>query len=91
MFVISPWLGAIVVALIVLVSLVRALIKKAGRILEGSPWYVRLALLVAVGIGTFRLLSRKKQARPQRIQHPPDSWEPAHATGPGRVGSRPDR
>jgi hypothetical protein len=76
-FATSPWLGATVVALIVLVGLVLALIKTAGRGLEGTPWPVRLALLVTVGLGIFRLLSRKEQATPQRIQHPPDGWQPA--------------
>jgi len=36
-FATSPWLGAIVVALIVLVSVVLALIKKAGRVLDDTP------------------------------------------------------
>jgi len=87
----SPWPGAITVALIVLVGLVLALIKKAGRVLQGTPWYVRLALLVTAGIGIFRLLSRKKQATPQGIWHAADGWEPRPATGPDRVGSPPDR
>jgi hypothetical protein len=76
-FAISPWLGATVVGLIVLAGLVLALIKRARLILEGIPWSVRLALLVTVGFGIFRLLSRKKQATPQRTQHPPDGWQPA--------------
>ena len=63
-FTTSPWLGAIVVAVIVLVGLVLTVIKKAGRVLEGTPWYVRLALLVTVGFGIFRLLSQKKRAMP---------------------------
>jgi hypothetical protein len=89
-FATSPWLGAIAVALIVLVSLVLALIKKASRVLEGTPWYVRLALLVTAVIGIFRLLSRRKQATPQGIWHPADGWEPAPPrTDP--VGSPPDR
>ena len=65
------------VALIVLMGLVLALIKTARRELEGAPWPVRLALLVTVGLGFFRLLSRKEQATMQRIQHPPDGWQPA--------------
>jgi hypothetical protein len=73
----SPWLGAVVVALIVLVGLVLALIKKARRVLEGTPWYVRMALLVTAGFGIFRLLSRKKQATPQRIWHAAGGWQPA--------------
>lgn len=74
-FATSPWLGAMMAALIV-VGLVLALIKKAGRVLEGTPWYVRLALLVT-GFGIFRLLSRKKRATPNGIWRPPDGWEPA--------------
>jgi protein-S-isoprenylcysteine O-methyltransferase Ste14 len=70
-FATSPWLGAIVVALITLVGLVLALIKKAGRILENIPWYVRLALLVTAGFGIVRLLGQKKQARPPGVKHPP--------------------
>jgi hypothetical protein len=76
-FATSPWLGATVVVLIVLAGLVLALLKTARRILAGTPWSVRLALLVTAGLGIFRLLSRKKQATPQRIQHPPDGWQPA--------------
>jgi hypothetical protein len=75
-FTTSPWLGAIVVALIVLVGLVLALIKQAGRVLEGTPWYVRVALLVTAGFGIFRLLSRREQATPQRIWHPPGGSQP---------------
>jgi hypothetical protein len=63
-FATSPWLGAIVVALIVLVGLVLALIKAAGRVLEGTPWYVRLALLATAGSGIFRVLNRKRRATP---------------------------
>jgi len=76
-FATSPWLGATVVVLIVLAGLVLALIKTARRVLDGIPWSVRLALLVTAGLGIFRLLSRRKQATPQRIQHPPDGWQPA--------------
>jgi hypothetical protein len=76
-FATSPWLGATVVALIVLAGLMLALIKVARLVLEGTPWYVRLALLVTAGLGIFRLFSRKKQATRQRIQHPPDGWQPA--------------
>jgi F0F1-type ATP synthase assembly protein I len=63
-FATSPWPGAIVVALIVLVGLVLALIKAAGRVLEGTPWYMRLALLATVGFGIFRVLNRKRRATP---------------------------
>lgn len=30
----------------------------AGRVLDGTPWYVRVALLATAGFGIFRLLSR---------------------------------
>jgi hypothetical protein len=73
-FTTPPWLGATVVALIVLAGVVLALTKVARLVLEGTPWYVRLALLVTAGLGIFRLLSRKEQATPQRIPHPPDGW-----------------
>jgi len=76
-FATSPWLGATVIALIALVSLVLALIKTARRVVEGTPWPLRLALLVTAGLGIFRLLSRKEQAMPQRTQRPPDGWQPA--------------
>ena len=75
MFATSPWLGAIVVALIVLAGLVLALIKQ-GRVLGGTPWYVRVALLVIAGFGIFRLLSRREQATPQGIWHPPGCSKP---------------
>jgi hypothetical protein len=76
-FATSPWLGAVMVALIVVVGLVLAVIKKAGRVLEGTPWYVRLALLVTAGFGISRLLSRKKRATPHGIWRPPDGRESA--------------
>jgi len=63
-FATSPWLGAIVVALIVIVGLVLALIKAAGRVLDGTPWYVRLALLAIAAFGIFRVLNRKRRATP---------------------------
>jgi lysylphosphatidylglycerol synthetase-like protein (DUF2156 family) len=56
-FAISPWLGAIVVAPIVLGALLLIVVKKAGRVLEGAPWYARLALLAAAGFGMFRLFN----------------------------------
>jgi hypothetical protein len=71
-FATSPWLGAMTVVLIVVVGLMLALITKAGRVLEGTPWYVRLALLATAGFGIFRLLSRKRRAMPNGIWHPPD-------------------
>jgi hypothetical protein len=75
-FATSPWLGASVVALIVLVGLALALIKNARRVLEGIPWSVRLALLVAAGLGIFRLLNRKKQTPPPGIGHAAGGWQP---------------
>jgi hypothetical protein len=63
-FAASPWLGAIVLALIVLVGLVLALIKAAGRALDGAPWYMRLVLLATAGFGIFRVLNRKRRATP---------------------------
>ena len=75
-FATSPWMGAIPVALIGLVGLVLALLKKAGRVLDGTPWYVRLALLATASFWIFRLLSRKKQATPQRIWTAAEGWQP---------------
>ena len=66
-FATSPWLGAIVIATIVLAALGLAVIKKAGRVLAGIPWYARLVLLATASFGIFRLLSRKKQAGGDRI------------------------
>lgn len=64
-FAISPWLGAVAVALIVLGCLLLVLIKGAGRVVEGTPWYVRLALLATAGFGMFWLLKviRDQSAR----------------------------
>jgi hypothetical protein len=62
-FATAPWLGAIVVAVIVLGGLAFALLRNAGRVLDGTPWYVRAALLVTAGFGIFRLLSRDKPGR----------------------------
>lgn len=70
-FATSPWLGAMIVVLIVFAGLVLALITKAGRVLEGIPWYVRLALLATAGAGVFRWLSRKSRAMPNDLWHPP--------------------
>lgn len=64
-FAVSPWLGALTVASIVVVGVVFALVKKAGRVLEGTPWYVRLVLLAAAAFGIFRLLNRKPVRRPE--------------------------
>jgi hypothetical protein len=69
-FAISPWLGAIVVVPIVVAGLTLALITKAGRVLEGTPWYVRLTLLAAAGFGIFRWLSRERRATPNDLWHP---------------------
>jgi amino acid transporter len=63
-FATSPWLGVITVILIVIAGLVLALIKAAGRVLDGTPWYVRLALLATTAFGIFRVLNRKRQAMP---------------------------
>ena len=84
-FATSPWLGAMVVALIVLVGLVLALIKKAGRVLEGTPWYVRLALLVTAGFGIFWLPSRKKHRDWQSHTGCTDSPSPAYGAGDASV------
>jgi hypothetical protein len=81
-FAISPWLGAAAVALMVLMGLVLALIKTARRVLKGTPWPVRLALLATAGLGIFRLLSRREQATAQRIRHPPEGWQPAPPPDP---------
>ncbi len=72
-FAISPWLGAILVVLIVIGGLALTLIRKAGRILDGTPWYIRLALLVTAGIGISRLIGR--QRRPGPFGEPGD-WRP---------------
>jgi hypothetical protein len=60
----DPWLGVMVLIAIVLAGLTLALIKTTGRILAGTPWYVRLALLAMAGLGISRLLSRKSHAGP---------------------------
>jgi hypothetical protein len=67
----DPWLGVIVIAAIVLAGLMLTLIRTTGRILEDTPWYVRLALLAAAGFGISRLLSRNRHAVP-----PQDTWNP---------------
>lgn len=64
----DPWLGVIMIAVIVLAGLVLALVKTTGRILEGIPWYVRLALLATAGFGISRLLSRNRQAAGLRVR-----------------------
>jgi hypothetical protein len=63
-FATSPWLGAIVIALIVILGLALALIKAAGRVLDGTPWYVRLGLLSTAAFGLIRVLNRKSRATP---------------------------
>lgn len=63
-FATSPWLGAIVIALVVILGLVLALIKAAGRVLDGTPWYVRLGLLATAAFGLFQVLNRKRRATP---------------------------
>jgi hypothetical protein len=67
----DPWLGVIVIAAIVLTCLMLALIKTTGRILEGTPWYVRLALLATAGFGISRMLNRNRHAEP-----PQGTWHP---------------
>ena len=57
-------------------GLVLALLKKAGRVLDGTPLYVRLALLATASFWIFRLLSRKKQATPQGIWTAAEGWQP---------------
>ena len=69
-FAASPWLGAMLVVLIVVVGLLLALLTKAGRVLYVLPWYVRLALLATAGLGVFRLLSRRR-ATPDATPQPP--------------------
>jgi len=64
-FATSPWPGLIAITLIVIAVLVLALIKAAGRVLDGTPWYARLALLAATALGVFRILNRKTQATPE--------------------------
>ena len=63
-FAASPWLGAIGLALIVLLGLVLALIKAAGGALDRTPWYMRLALLATAGFGIIRVLNRRRRATP---------------------------
>ncbi len=63
-FAASPWLGATVLALVVLAGLVLALVKAAGRALDGTPWYMRLALLAAAGFGISRVINRRRRAAP---------------------------
>lgn len=63
-FATSPWLGVITVTLIVIAGLVLALIKAVGQVLDGTPWYVRLALLATTAFGIFRVLNRKSRAMP---------------------------
>jgi hypothetical protein len=76
-FATSPWLGAMVVVVIVLGVLALALIKSAGRVIEGTPWYVRVALLVTAGLGLFRLLSRKDSGPAPGSWVPPDTSRPS--------------
>lgn len=78
LFATSPWLAGIMVALLVIAGLVLTLVKKAGKVLEGTPWYVRLGLLATAGFGIFRLLNRKKHAPHQEdAWHGTDHWQPA--------------
>lgn len=68
-----PWLGVIVIVAIILVALLLALIKTTGRALAGTPWWIRLALLAAAGLGISRLFSRNRRATP-----PQDAWNPSN-------------
>ena len=63
----DPWLGVIVIAVIILAGLMLTLIKATGRILDGTPWYVRLALLAAAGFAISRLRRNRHAAPPQGI------------------------
>lgn len=62
----GPWLGVTVITAIVLAGFTLALVKATGRVLEGTPWYVRLALLAAAGSGISRLFRRNAPAAPPR-------------------------
>jgi amino acid transporter len=64
-FATSPWLGVIVITLIVIAVLVLASGKAIGRVLDGTPWYVRLALLATTAFGILRVLNRKSRATPE--------------------------
>jgi hypothetical protein len=75
-FATSPWLGAMVLVVIVLGGLALALIRNAGRIIEDTPWYVRVALLAAAGFGLFRLLGRKNSGSAPGTWVPPDTSQP---------------
>ena len=57
----DTWLGVIVIIAIVLAGLMLAMIKATGRILSGTPWYVRLALLASAGLGISWLLGRNRR------------------------------
>jgi hypothetical protein len=58
----DPWLGVIVIIAIIFAGLMLALIKTTGRILESTPWYVRLALLAPAGLGISWLFGRNRRA-----------------------------
>lgn len=60
LFATSPWLGGIAVAALISAGLVLTILKKAGRVLEGTPWYVRLALLGTAILGIIRLMNKNK-------------------------------
>lgn len=68
----DPWLGVIVIIAIVLAGLMLALIKTTGRMLESTPWYVRLALLASAGLGISWLLGRNRRA----ASGPRGAWYP---------------
>jgi hypothetical protein len=73
LFATSPLLGTIVVIAIVIACFMLILLRAVGRVFEGTPWYVRLALLGTAGYGIFRLLSRQRLAAPPQgpWQSPP--------------------
>lgn len=68
----DPWLGVVVIIAIVLAGLVLALIKTTGRILDRTPWHVRLALLASAGLGISWLLGRNRRAE----SGPHGAWYP---------------
>jgi len=75
-FAVSPWLGAVVVALIVLGCLLLALIRGAGRVVGGTPWYVRLALLAAAGLGLLWLLRVIRERSRPKTSRRSTGWPP---------------
>lgn len=66
LFATDPWLGVLVIVAIILAALVLVLIKTTGRILTGTPWWVRLGLLAAAGVWISRRLSPDKRGTPSQ-------------------------